>query len=379
MPSFRVLVAGAGIGGLALANGLRKAGIAVEVFEREPSVFARGPGYRINMRPEGGQALLDCLPPNLGRLYLATSNRHSLPRIAGYDAALRELFRTDLPDPSHAHTSVDRLLLRQILLADLTDVVHFGKQVLGASQDAHGVALRFADGRTATGDVLVAADGTHSALRHQLLPDAEVADLSLGCVWGKTPVPDGVPDWVPDAVRNRYSGVFGPGGDQLMIGLFQPRQRVADAVAEFAPNARIRSVEDYLIWVYLGGGTLPGAVADWHPSLRRLVETADPRSVVPVGIRVAAPVPAWPPSRITFLGDAIHTMSPAGGTGANTALRDAADLAATLASATDPRTAIAEYEPRLRERGEAAITQSLVYGEQFVATLAASGKDSSDA
>lgn len=369
MPSFRVLVAGAGISGLALANGLRRAGIAVEVFERAPSVFARGAGYRINIRPEGGQALLDCLPPNLGELYLATSNRHCLPRIAGYDAALRELFANDLPAPTHAHTSVDRLLLRQILLADLTEQVRFGKQVVDASQDEHEVRVRFADGDTATGDVLVAADGTHSVLRRRLLPDAEVLDVPLRCVWGKTPIPDGVPDWVPDAVRNRYSGVFGPGGDQLMIGLFQPRRHIVDAVAELAPCAHIRPVEDYLMWVYMGGGTLPGAVADWHPSVRKLIAAADPRTVVPVAIRVAAPVPPWRPSRITFLGDAIHTMSPAGGSGANTALRDAADLAATLASAADPRAAIAEYDERLRVRGAAAVTESLRYGEQFAATI----------
>ncbi|HEY2701519.1 MAG TPA: FAD-dependent monooxygenase [Pseudonocardiaceae bacterium] len=369
MPSFRVLVAGAGISGLALANGLRRVGIAVEVFERAPSVFARGAGYRINIRPEGGQALLDCLPPNLGELYLATSNRHCLPRIAGYDAALRELFANDLPAPTHAHTSVDRLLLRQILLADLTEQVRFGKQVVDTSQDEHEVRVRFADGDTATGDVLVAADGTHSVLRRRLLPDAEVLDVPLRCVWGKTPIPDGVPDWVPDAVRNRYSGVFGPGGDQLMIGLFQPRRHIVDAVAELAPYAHIRPVEDYLMWVYMGGGTLPGAVADWHPSVRKLIAAADPRTVVPVAIRVAAPVPPWRPSRITFLGDAIHTMSPAGGSGANTALRDAADLAATLASAADPRAAIAEYDERLRVRGAAAVTESLRYGEQFAATI----------
>lgn len=369
MPTFRVLIAGAGIGGLALANGLRRAGVAVEVFERAPSVFARGAGYRINIRPEGGQALLDCLPPNLGELYLATSNRHCLPRIAGYDAALRELFANDLPAPTHAHTSVDRLLLRQILLADLTEQVRFGKQVVDASQDEREARVRFADGGTATGDVLVAADGTHSVLRSRLLPDAEVLDVPLRCVWGKTPIPDGVPGWVPDAVRNRYSGVFGPGGDQLMIGLFQPRRHIVDAVAELAPYAHIRPVEDYLMWVYMGGATLPGAVADWHPSVRKLIAAADPRTVVPVAIRVAAPVPPWRPSRITFLGDAIHTMSPAGGSGANTALRDAADLAATLASAADPRAAIAEYDERLRERGAAAVTESLRYGEQFAATI----------
>jgi 2-polyprenyl-6-methoxyphenol hydroxylase-like FAD-dependent oxidoreductase len=62
-------------------------------------------------------------------------------------------------------------------------------------------------------------------------------------------------------------------------------------------------------------------------------------------------------------------MSPAGGSGANTALRDAADLAATLASAADPRAAIAEYDERLRVRGAAAVTESLRYGEQFAATI----------
>jgi 2-polyprenyl-6-methoxyphenol hydroxylase-like FAD-dependent oxidoreductase len=273
---------------------------------------------------------------------------------------------------------VDRLLLRQILLAGVADRVRFGKRVLGATQDEHGVELRFADGGSARGDLLVAADGAHSVLRRQFLPDAEVIDLPVRCVWGKTRMPDGAADWVPDAVRNRYSGVFGPRGDQLMIGIFQPRQPIQQAVAELAPDARLTPIEDYLMWVYLGEGTLPDAIADWHPSVRRLVEQVDPATVLPVGIRVAASIPAWAPSRITYLGDAIHVMSPAGSSGANTALRDAADLAATLAGATDPRTAIAEYDVRLRERGERAVTDSLNYGEQFAAHLQ-SGKDNAHA
>ncbi|HEX4224745.1 MAG TPA: FAD-dependent monooxygenase [Pseudonocardiaceae bacterium] len=377
MASARVLVAGAGIGGLALANGLRRAGFEVEVFEREPSIFARGPGYRINIRPDGGQALLDCLSPKLGKLYLATSNRHSLPRIAGYDDQLNELFVTEIPappDPDRAHTSVDRLLLRQILLADLADVVRFGRPVVDATQDEHGVEVRLADGGTATGDVLVAADGTHSALRRRFLPEAEVVDVPTCCVWGKTPVPEDMADWVPDAVRNRFSGVFGRNGGQLMIGLFQPRQPIADAVARYAPRADIRSVDDYLIWVYMSDHeTDPDSVgrpiADWHPSVRRLVEMADPSTVYPVGIRIAAPVPAWSPSRITYLGDAIHSMSPAGGSGANTALRDAADLTETLARGSNLRSAIAEYDERLRERGNRAVAESLRYGEQLAGTL----------
>ena len=140
---------------------------------------------------------------------------------------------------------MDRLLLRQILLADLADladVVSFGKQVVSAEQDEREVRVQFADGSTARGDLLVAADGTHSVLRGQLLPEAVVRDVPVRCVWGKTPVPGDLADWVPDAVRNRFSGVFGPGNDQLAIGLFQPRQPIPDAVARLAPYASAAAV-----------------------------------------------------------------------------------------------------------------------------------------
>ena len=90
-------------------------------------------------------------------------------------------------------------------------------------------------------------------------------------------------------------------------------------------------------------------------------------------IRVSPPVPAWPPSRVTVLGDAIHAMSPARGSGANTALQDAALLCRTLTSATPDRAdgnradgnraadltaAVGAYERQMREYGYAAMTAS---------------------
>jgi 2-polyprenyl-6-methoxyphenol hydroxylase-like FAD-dependent oxidoreductase len=70
-------------------------------------------------------------------------------------------------------------------------------------------------------------------------------------------------------------------------------------------------------------------------------------------------VPAWPPSRVTVLGDAIHAMSPARGSGANTALQDAALLSRLLTTdGSDVVAAIGDYERQMREYGYAAVAAS---------------------
>ena len=69
---FEVLIVDGGIGGLCLAQGLRKAGVSVAVFERDASPIARAQGFRIHISPMGSQALRDCLPPDLYTLFCAT-------------------------------------------------------------------------------------------------------------------------------------------------------------------------------------------------------------------------------------------------------------------------------------------------------------------
>src|SRR2546426_3055578 len=68
-----VLIIGGGIGGLCLAQGLRKSGISVAVYERDKSVHFRYQGYVIHINADGSRALHDCLPENLFSLYIATS------------------------------------------------------------------------------------------------------------------------------------------------------------------------------------------------------------------------------------------------------------------------------------------------------------------
>ena len=100
----------------------------------------------------------------------------------------------------------------------------------------------------------------------------------------------------------------------------------------------------------------------WHPDLRRLVTLASVQETSLAAIRTAVPVGPWPSSRVTLLGDAIHAMSPACGSGANTALRDAALLASEIGAAArcekSPVQAIGDYERRMVDYGFAAVRAS---------------------
>ena len=73
----------------------------------------------------------------------------------------------------------------------------------------------------------------------------------------------------------------------------------------------------------------------WHPDLRQLIALADPLSFFPINIRTSVPVPQWQTTNVTLIGDAIHTMTPGRGVGANTALRDARLLSQKLTAAPD--------------------------------------------
>lgn len=102
---------------------------------------------------------------------------------------------------------------------------------------------------------------------------------------------------------------------------------------------------------------------NWHPNLRELFHRSDPESCIPVKVATSEPVRPWPPSNITLIGDAIHTMTPGRGVGANTALRDAALLCRQLtAVAAGDRTllrAVADYEAEMLPYGFARVADSL--------------------
>jgi 2-polyprenyl-6-methoxyphenol hydroxylase-like FAD-dependent oxidoreductase len=377
----RVAVAGAGLGGLCLAQGLRRAGADVTVYERDDGLAGRQQGYRLHVDARAGLALQQCLPPELLAAFLATCGQAST-RLTVVSERLRMLKEatsgdpaTDRYAPGTLSTSVNRLTMREVLAAGLDDTIVPGREVTGYDTGGKGVRVHFADGREAEADVLVGADGVNSAIRRQYLPAAEPADTGGRCVYGKTPLRPATLELLPAALNAGFTAVIG-GRLGMATGLVRFRNR-----PEQVAGVQLSAAEDYLMWGLTGDRGQFGVpderllamspaelhalsatlIRSWHPDLRGLHALADIGETFAVRIRTSPVIAAWQPSRVTVLGDAIHAMSPAGGSGANTALQDAAQLCRALTSAADGdgiTTAIGQYEHQMRDYGYAAVAAS---------------------
>jgi salicylate hydroxylase len=374
-----VLIAGGGLAGLCLAQGLKRAGVSCAVFERDPEV--RRQGYRITINGDGGNALEACLPPDLYELYLQAS-RNTPPRRMSVvvDSQCNELSTAPhfgAPnDGERPHTAIHRRTLRQILGARLGDVIQPAAKVVGFERAGDTVRLLLDDGSSAEGDVLVGADGVYSVIRGALLPDVEVIDSGvrgLG-VFARTPLPPDIHGELPELLLSGFVIAVEPAtGVTLAMGAMDPRRAPDEAAAETAPDVKLDPVAPYMM---LTGGIRPGtpipppadwtaetaravqaqmadAVSGWHPAIRGLVERIELDTMFASNFMRLDPTPAWTPSNVTLVGDAIHAMLPTMGMGGNTSLRDAAVLADKLAAAQRGELgrvdAIGAYEADMRD------------------------------
>ncbi|QDP83171.1 FAD-dependent monooxygenase [Nocardia otitidiscaviarum] len=353
-----VAIAGAGLGGLCLAQSLLRSGFDVHVYERDASAHSRRQGYRITTDEYGIDALRRSLPPHLFELYLATA---SDPSGTGYfrfvNQRMGSVFTltfeggpggTDLRTPRQA----DRQTLRALLLSGLGDRVHFGKAAAGVDVAADSATLRFTDGAAVTAALVVGADGANSPLRQRLLPDCEPERLGLTAIYGRSRLVHDGRALVPESLVN--SGVLAlgdaPGSSFFFTTMRFPRSP-REAFARFGSDREAPVDDDYVMWaVNLPGSAFPAdrrgdsaelhamalaAVGDYHPVLRRLVERADIEDTLEVPMRAAVRPTDWSGSRATLLGDAVHLMPPFNAHGGNTALRDAALLGERLRDAAE--------------------------------------------
>lgn len=382
----RVAVIGGGIGGLCLAQGLRRAGVDVAVYERDRDPADRWEGYRIHVDPAGARSLRACLPDRLWQAFLATSApggpigflTERLEHLVEVEEAIAY---PQASDPAEDHYAVDRRALRRLLLAGLDDVVHFGAEHESYEVRGDGVVARFADGREVEADLLVGADGVGSRVRRRLLPDAEPVPAGVVGLAGKVPLgPD-----VPEELRHGMHVVADAGPGALFTAAFRPPAGAREALAQVTGQPAPPIDEPYLLTAFVTtpehvpddldtddpdalAALVDGLTRTWHPDLRRLLAAGDPASRGASAFVVAPPVPAWEPSRVTLLGDAVHAVPATGGLGGNAALCDARRLTQVLAPGpADLVAAVGAYEADLREHGTATIEDALGVRDQMLA------------
>ncbi|GAB3460790.1 FAD-dependent oxidoreductase [Actinophytocola sediminis] len=367
----RVIVVGAGLGGLTLANGLRRAGIEVAVYERD-GARGRPQGISIHLDERGASALRACLPSAPAAMVAATlgGGRTHASMLSEVDGALAvaDIRAADgesgRPLPGRqAH----RPLLRAILLTGLADVVRFGTELTRFEHRADGtVKAWFADGGTDTADVLVGADGIGSTVRRDYLPQVRVTDTGRRMLMGATPLRAVLDTGLPDLIGDNPASVM-VRGTMMAMGVLRFTEPPVTARKRWLPALpadAVTEVENYVMWALpctrerLGSADAPAEVyrlaeelAENLPSApRSVVANAWPDVTVPLRIGMIPPMPAWPVSPVTVIGDAIH-LAP--GFGANLAMRDAHNLCTALVDADRGRRdlldAIGTYENTMRE------------------------------
>ena len=341
----QVIVIGGGIGGLSAALALHAAGISVQVFESVPKMAAVGVG--INIQPNAVRELTELgLGGELARNAVATAElayytKHgqliwSEPRgiAAGYRWPQYSIHRGTL-----------QIILYEAACARIgRENVLTGHTLDSFTQDSAGVTAQFIDRATgarlgsARGDVMIGADGIHSAVRRHYYPQEDVR-FGGQLMWRAAV------DWQPFLT-----------GRSMIIAGHRDQKVVAYPMLEL-PDGRV-----YMNWIAeLGRPGGPPPREDWNRRVDKTVFLEEFRNWkfdwldVPAMIEATDvsyefpkidrnPVDRWTFGRVSLAGDAAHPMHPVGSQAGSQAIIDARVLAYYLATCENPKEGLKRYE-----------------------------------
>lgn len=334
-------IVGAGIGGLAAAITLARAGKSVVVFEQTPQ-FGRV-GADINLTPNAVRCL-DGL--GLGDALRETAARptHRISRMwdTGAETSRLEMAETAEKLYGAPQLTIHRPdLLEALERAVPRGAVRLGKSAKEITEEADRVTIRFVDGTEEVVDTLVGADGIHSVIRTAMF-GAEHPRFT-GVVSYRAVVPRerlAVPE------LDAFTKWWGPTPESQIVTF--PLNRGHDTFV-FATTAQDSWRHES--WTAPGSvEELRAAYADFHPHARALLDACD--SVLKSALYERDPLPAWSRRRMTLLGDACHPMMPFMAQGAGMAIEDAVVLGRCLADAAseDVPAALRQYETARLER-----------------------------
>lgn len=339
------LVIGGGIAGPVTALALQRAGIHATVFEAYDS-SANQAGAMLTLAPNGLAAL-----EIIGADKLVQAVGHPLHSMVMETGGGKQLMRVDtLPGlpPSCVLLRADLFrVLHDHAVANGITIEH-GKRLVDLEQSATGVSARFADGTTATADILIGADGIHSTVRELIDPQAPEPEytglMSFG--FGEFDSDGNLSDGGHGEIdamhfafgkRAFYGYWRQPDGSKVFFSNFPQAEPMTLAEAKAVPP---REWLDKLRAAHRGDR--PGESLFAQTSVEKMIVTG-PMERMPH-------VPTWHRGRVVLVGDAVHAPSSSSGQGASLALESAIELARCLRDIADPTAAFATYEGLRRPR-----------------------------
>lgn len=328
----RILIIGAGIGGLTSAVALRQKGFEVEMIEKDPEWKVYGVGIIQQANVVRAMAQLGLLEGYLDSSFGFDFVEVYAPN--GQRVARVPVEKLDERYP--ANVGVSRRTLHEFLGSSAKEAgatVRLGVTATGMDDNGDGVTVAFSDGTSDRYDIVIGADGIYSTTREQIFPEAEKPRFVGQSVWRY--------NFAKPADLNclrSYEGSVGTGlvplSDALMYMFVTTPEPGNPRYPKEGRAAAMRS-----------------KLAEAPPGIRELVPdiTEDKEVVYKPLERIFLEGP-WHKGRVVLIGDAVHATTPHLGQGAGMAIEDSVVLAEELAAATTPEEAFTKFRERRFER-----------------------------
>lgn len=337
----RVIIVGAGIGGLTAAIALRRVGIEAQVFERAPELREAGAGISLwpnavlPLRRLGvGEAIEAAGYPSTDSSLRSWTGEPLGPAVAD---RLEGTFGAPL-------VVVHRAALQGVLRAALPpDAVELGHEAVAIEQDGAGAAVHFSSGSHERGDLVVGADGIRSRVRAAVLSDGEPRYSGHTAWRGVVSMDPSLANQVLLGESWGPASLFGVarlGGSQAYWWASVRAGKTRSGTADEEKDALLRRF------------------ARWHPTVSALIEATVPEAIIRTPLYDRRPSARWTEGRVALLGDAAHPMLPNLGQGACQAIEDAIALADALRAEADPADALARYGAIRTKRANTIVRQS---------------------
>ena len=356
MKPYRILIAGAGLGGLTAASCLMKAGHRVEIYEQAPQLGEIGAGIQVSanamhvMRHLGieDRLLAVGVKPEayVFRLHHTGEviQRFSLSQEQLHGAPYTQLHRADLHD----------ILADRARAAD-SGIVRLNHRVTGFTESADSAELHFADRPSVKGDILIAADGVKSVVRAQMF-GAAPATYTGDSAWRLVVPTSRLPKDLLERVMSVFMGPQGHvvcyylrGGTLLnLVGCVETEETSEESWTVKRPWAEFKA-----------------HFAGWHPAIQTIIDAADKDQCYLWALFNRPPIREWSTGRVTLLGDSAHPTLPYLAQGAAMAIEDGAVLTRTLGMTSSIAEALQIYQRNRVDRTAKIVLQSSANRELF--------------
>jgi 2-polyprenyl-6-methoxyphenol hydroxylase-like FAD-dependent oxidoreductase len=345
----RILIAGAGIGGIVAALALLQRGFEVELYEQATDLREIGAGVQISpngsrvLRALGLQSAMEAIASVPRAKDMRLFNTGQAWRVQDLGATAQQRFGSP-------YWLVHRGDFHQVLVQALSErapgSVHVGARVTDFQQGAGGVTLLLEGGGQVNGDVLIGADGVHSRVRQALFGTGRATFTGFMAWRGVVPM-----DRLPTRLRQQHGNTWiGPHGHVVTY----PLRR-----GELLNFVTAIERDDWLVESWSEAGTVEECRRDfapWHEDVLTIIDVIDvPYKWAMLG---RDPLEHWSVGCVTLLGDACHPTLPFLAQGANMAIEDGMVLARCLDS-SDSAEALRRYEAARLDRTSRIVRGSL--------------------